>query len=111
MSGLPAAAASVGNQSRPEKSPFSTDLGLILPGQRIMSWNAEAAFINGAFRGPERRHPAVWPGEHFGPIVCGEDDDGIVSLAHILDMLQQLADAVVHLRHAGFFETVIVLRI
>ena len=36
MSGLPAASASVGNQSSPEKIPFSTVPSLILPGQRIM---------------------------------------------------------------------------
>ena len=36
MFGLPAAASSVGNQSRPEKMPFSTVPGLILPGQRTM---------------------------------------------------------------------------
>src|SRR6201982_4060508 len=34
---LPAAAIKVGNQSRPEKSPFSTVPGLICPGQRIMA--------------------------------------------------------------------------
>ena len=36
MFGLPAAATSVGSQSSPEKMPFSTVPGLILPGQRAM---------------------------------------------------------------------------
>jgi hypothetical protein len=36
MSGLPAACASVGSQSSPEKMPFSIVPGLILPGQRMM---------------------------------------------------------------------------
>ena len=37
MLGLPAAAASVGSQSRPEKMPFSTVPGLTLPGQRMIA--------------------------------------------------------------------------
>ena len=35
MSAFPAAAMKVGNQSRPEKMPFSTVPGLMWPGQRI----------------------------------------------------------------------------
>src|SRR3974390_2346951 len=37
MFGCPAAAVSVGNQSSPEKIPFSTEPGLMWPGQRIMA--------------------------------------------------------------------------
>src|SRR5215831_7472136 len=37
MSGFPAAATSVGNQSSPEKMPFSTDPALTCPGQRMMA--------------------------------------------------------------------------
>src|SRR5947209_7450233 len=36
MSGLPAAATKVGNQSRPEKRPFCTVSGGMWPGQRAM---------------------------------------------------------------------------
>src|SRR5438132_13649804 len=51
--------------------------------------HAEAAFISGAFSGLKRRHPAVWPGEYFRPVVGGEDDDGVFGLAYILQMLQK----------------------
>src|SRR6476659_8100481 len=34
----------------------------------------EAAFHDGALGGLERRHAAVGPGEHFRPVVRGEDD-------------------------------------
>ena len=41
MLGLPAAATSVGNQSRPEKMPFSMTPGLMWPGQRAIAGDAE----------------------------------------------------------------------
>jgi len=37
MFGFPAAAASVGSQSSPEKTPFSTEPGLMRPGQRMIA--------------------------------------------------------------------------
>ena len=41
---------------------------------------------------------------HFGAVVGGEDDDGVVELAHVLQLLQDVADVVVHLLHAGFVD-------
>ena len=38
----------------------------------------------------------------FGAVVGGEDDDGVVVLAHVLELLQDEADVVVELGHAGF---------
>src|SRR5215471_18494293 len=69
--------------------------------------HAEAALADRALGVPERRHAAVGPREYLGAVVRGEDDDGVVGLADVVEMLQQRADAVVQLRHASFFETVI----
>ena len=91
--------------------PFSTVPGLTWPGQRMMARHAEAAFADGALGVLERRHAAIRPGEHLGAVVRGEDDDGVVGLADVVEVLEQGADAVVHLRHAGFFETVVGLAV
>src|SRR5262249_47425788 len=39
----------------------------------------------------------------------GEDHDGVVGLADVVQVLQQSADAVVHLGHAGLFQAVVAL--
>ena len=88
MFGLPAAATSVGNQSRPEKMPFSTVPGLILPGQRTMHGTRKPPSHDRALGALERRHAAVRPGEHLGAVVGGEDDDGVVGLADVVEVLQ-----------------------
>src|SRR5271169_1191964 len=108
MPGLPAAATSVGNQSRPEKIPFSTVPSFTCPGQRI---------IAGTRNPPSQDVPlpplnGVMPpsGQVYtsAPVVGGKDDDGVVSLANILKVLQERADAAVQLRHAGFFQAGVV---
>ncbi len=70
--------------------------------------HAETAFKGGALGGFERRHAAVGPSEDFGAVVRGENDDSVVSLADVIEVLQDLADAVIHLRHAGLFDVVVV---
>ena len=37
-------------------------------------------------------------------VVRGEDDNRIVQFAHVLELLQDDADVVVHLLHAGFVD-------
>ena len=111
MFGLPAAAVSVGNQSSPEKIPFSTVPGLICARPADDARHAEAAFADRALGVLERRHAAIRPGEHLGAVVGGEDDDGVVGFADVVEVLEQGADAVIDLRHAGFFETVVGLAV
>jgi hypothetical protein len=50
---------------------------------------------------------AIRPGEHFSTIVGGEDDDGVVGNTHVIQRLHQGTNAVVKLRHPGFFETIV----
>ena len=40
----------------------------------------------------------------FGSVVGGEDQDGVVELAHVLELLDDVADVVVQLLHAGFVD-------
>src|SRR6516165_8969775 len=82
-----------------------------MPGPANDRRYAETAFKAGTLRASEWGHSAVRPREHFSSVISGEDDDGIVGLADVLQMLQDFADAVVHLCHAGFFQTVIGLEI
>ena len=89
--------------------PFSTEPGFILPGHRDDARHAEAALEHRALGGAERRHAAVGPSEDFCAVVGGEDDDGVVGDADVVEVLEQIADIIVHLRHAGFFEAVVAL--
>src|SRR5262249_24403678 len=73
--------------------------------------HAEAALADSALGVLERRHAAIRPSEHLGAIIRGEDDDGVVGLANVVEMLQQGADAVIELRHASFLETVVRLAV
>ena len=62
--------------------------------------HAEAAFQVGGLLAPERRGAAIGPGEDFGPVVGGVDDDGVVGDAEIVELLEKLADVAVVLDHA-----------
>src|SRR5208337_3118745 len=64
--------------------------------------HAESAFINGAFGIAKRRHTAVRPSKRLGTIVGGEDENGVVRLAHIIHCLHERTDTIVHFRHCGF---------
>jgi hypothetical protein len=44
-------------------------------------------------------------------VIGSEDDNGVVGFADVLKVLQQCADTVIHLRHTGFFQAVVVLRV
>ena len=65
---------------------------------------AVAAFPGLALLALERRDAAVGEADRLGAVVGGEDDDGVVELAHVLELLQDVADVVVHLLHAGFVD-------
>ena len=65
---------------------------------------AHAAFPGGQLAALEGGGAAVRVGDRLGAIVGGEDDDGIVELAHVLELLEHVADIVVHLLHAGFVD-------
>ena len=66
--------------------------------------SAVAAFPGLALLALERRDAAVGEGDRLGAVVGGEDDDGVVELAHVLELLEDEADVVVHLLHAGFVD-------
>src|SRR5262249_23016931 len=63
-----------------------------------------AALPGGQLPALEGGGAAVREGDGLGPIVGGEDDDGVVGLAHVVDLLENEADVVVHLLHAGFVD-------
>ena len=63
-----------------------------------------AAFPGGQLAALERCCAAIGEGDRLGAIVGGEGDDGVVELAHLLELLQHVADIVVHLLHAGFVD-------
>ena len=65
---------------------------------------AVAAFPGLALLALERGDAAVGEGDRLGAVVGGEDDDGVVELAHVLELLEDDADVVVHLLHAGFVD-------
>ena len=107
MFGLPAAASKRGEPVEAGEDAVLDRARLDLARPADDARHAEAAFHDGALGGLERRHAAVRPGEHFGAVVGGEDDDGVVGLADVVQVLQEGADAVVHLRHAGLFQAVV----
>src|SRR5262245_20045534 len=76
---------------------------LNLAGPADESRYPEAAFEDGALGRLEWRHATVWPGEDFCAVIGGEDDNGVVGFADILQVLHQRADIVVQLSHAGLF--------
>ena len=64
--------------------------------------SAHAAFPGGQLPGFERGDAAVREGLNLGAVVGGENDDGVVEFAHVFELLEDDADVVVHLLHAGF---------
>src|SRR5262249_13697074 len=101
--GPPAMLTNVGSQSRDANISFLKVPGLITPGQRT-THGAHAAFPGRELSTPERRYAAVRVGDVLGAVVGGEDDDGVVGLAHVLELFEDIADVVVHLLHAGFID-------
>ena len=88
--------------------PFSTEPGLTLPGQRMMA---------GTRKPPSKTVPLVALNGVMPPSgqVNTSAPLSVVKMTMVLSaspmssqMLQQCADAVVHLRHAGLFQAVVV---
>src|SRR5437764_13651166 len=59
----------------------------------------------------ERRRSTIGPGEEFGSIIGGEDDDGIVVKTKVLELLHDQTDVIVELGHAGLFFRPAILRV
>ena len=102
--GPPAMSTSVGSQSSAANSWFLTVPGLMCARPADDHRRAIAAFPGLALLALERRDAAVREGDRLGAVVGGEDDDGVVELAHVLELLEDDADVVVHLLHAGFVD-------
>ena len=66
--------------------------------------SAHAAFPGGQLAALEGGGAAVRVGDRLGAVVGGEDDDGVVELAHVLKLLEHVADIVIHLLHASFVD-------
>src|SRR5262245_48070760 len=91
--------------------PFSTVPGFTWPGQRIIvgernppSKTVPLVALNGD-------HSAIGPGEDLSAVISGKDDDRVVRFTHVFDVLEESADAIVKLRHAGLFETIVRLAV
>src|ERR1700748_1836189 len=111
MFGLPAAATRVGNQSIPEKMPFSTLPRGYLARPAQQRGHTKTAFHSGTLASGERSIAAIRPGKVLCAIVGSEDDDGVVVDAHVLELFHQQPDVIVELRHPGFLEGPTVLRV
>ena len=74
----------------------------MMPGQRTTQRSAVTAFPGLALLALEGGDAAVGEADCLGAVVGGEDDDGVVEFAHVFELLEDEADVVVHLLHAGF---------
>ena len=95
---------SVGSQSRADEHLVLDRARLDVARPANDQRRAHAAFPGGQLAALEGRGAAVGEGDVLGAVVGGEDDDGVVELAHVLEFLEDVADVVVHLLHAGFVE-------
>src|SRR5208282_6837467 len=66
------------------------------------TWGAVTAFPSLAFLTLEGGDAAIREAHRLRPVIRGEDQDGVIQLAHVLQLLDDVADVVVHLLHAGF---------
>ena len=100
----PAAASSVGNQSRPENISFETSPALMCPGQRIMAGTRKAPSQFVSF---SLRKGVVAASGHenwLGPLSVRVDHDRVVGDAKIIERLEQLSNIAVVLDHSvGIF--------
>src|SRR5215472_15863009 len=71
----------------------------------------EAAFQDRPLALREWGGAAIGPREDFGAVIRGENDDGVVVQAKVLELLHDNADVVIELGHAGFFFGPAILRV
>ena len=90
MSGSPAAARRVGNQSSCGDDAVVNRARCDLAGPADHRRHAEAAFPGRVLLVAERRHAAVRPGVHVRAVVGGEHDDGVVVDAQVVELLEHL---------------------
>src|SRR5206468_7955660 len=69
------------------------------------AWSAHAPLPGAQLPGFERGDAADREGLNLSTVVGGENDDGVVELAHVVELLEDEAAVVVHLLHAGFVDT------
>ena len=86
---------------------FSTFPAGTLPGQRMIVGTRKPPSYTVPFVARNGVMPPSGQVNTLGAVVGGEDDDGVVGNAKIVERLHEFADRVVDLRHAGFFETVV----
>src|SRR5207244_672683 len=67
--------------------------------------SAVAALIGFALLALERRDSPVRKGDCFRAIICSEDDNRVVEFAHVLELLEDIADIVVQLLLTGFLDS------
>src|SRR5262245_38803133 len=67
-------------------------------------WSAVADFPGLAFLALEWWDSGVREGNSRRALFGGEDDDRVVEFPHVLELLEHVADIVVHLLHAGFVD-------
>src|SRR5262249_3185654 len=91
--------------------PIECGEQLVLDGPRLdVSWpsdharSAVAALPCLSFLPLEWSDAAVREGDRFSAVVGGEDNDGVIQLAHLLQLRQHHSDVVIHLLHAGFVD-------
>src|SRR5215208_5819674 len=94
--GPPAISTNVGNQSSDAKMSVFNVPGLMTLGQRMTS-GTRMPPSGGELVGLEGCNAAVREGLGLGAVIGCEDYDGVVELAHILQLLEHVADVVIHL--------------
>ena len=62
--------------------------------------HSETAFPVVILLTTKRGGSSIGPREHFGPIVSGIHNDGVFRNAQLIELVQQLTDHLVMLRHA-----------
>ena len=102
--GPPAISTSVGSQSSDGEHLVVDRARLDDARPADHARSAHAAFPGGQLPALERGDAAVREGLGLGAVVGGEDDDGVVELAHVFELLEHDADVVVHLLHADFVD-------
>ena len=96
----PAAASSVGNQSRPENISLETSPGLILPGQRTIAGTRKAPSQFVSFSLRNGVVAASGQVNWLGPLSVVKTTMVLSAIFEVVERLQQLADVPVHLDHA-----------
>ena len=104
MFGLPAAAANVGKPVEAGNQPVLDLTGGDLARPPHDARHAETALHDRPLATGERRLTAVGPGEILRTVVRGERQDGVFLETGILELLHDLADDLVELRHPGFVD-------